>query len=88
MENNTTLDSAWNDAEAVLPEGGELFLSSNLAYPPERRYEAEAGPRVASEDHTGITWRGVPFQSQVGYGPTPVAALQALIAKLREVNGK
>lgn len=78
------LGLAWHEAMRLLPEGGEMMVGSDLANPPERRYEAEAYPRVRHEGPDGYEWEGVPFQTQEGCGPTPAAALRALAARLRE----
>lgn len=68
-----TLDASWAEAEAALPKGWGIALSSDADSPD--RYRAHAG-RVAFQWPPRI----------VGpeYKPTPAAALRALAARLRE----
>ena len=78
MSEHDSLDAAWAEAEAALPEG---WLVMNL----NRWWEETSSPAngwwgaVASKAGNG--------QALVGSGPTPAAALRALAAKLREVKG-
>ena len=63
-----SLDAAWQEAEAALPEGSRI----------DDLHEVSRG-----------LWRASAPDSRQwdifeGYGPTPVAALRALAAKLRE----
>jgi hypothetical protein len=69
-----SLDAAWAEAEAALPEGAYLVLSDDP------RYTAEATRE--GYHHPAIGWVGV--WTMEATGPTPTAALRALAAKLRE----
>ncbi len=69
------LDAAWVEAEAALPEGWTLRLS-NGGHP--ERYAATA---IRLDDG----WE--PQKDIRAPGPTPTAALRALVAKLREAQG-
>lgn len=72
-----TLDEAWKEAEAALPEGLSFTLTRAIRPASEGAvptyYATATKPWVS--DRTAF---------QVS-GPTPTAALQALTAKLREV---
>lgn len=64
------LDAAWAAAEAALPEGWRLHL---LEATPQDEWRVVAGKRI--DDGTD------PFIA-IAEGPTPIAALLALVAKL------
>jgi hypothetical protein len=65
-----SLDAAWAEAEAALPEGWALQVAKDRA---DGQAEAMAGP---------IEFSWPPHVVRV-FGPTPAAALRALAAKLR-----
>ena len=67
-----SLDAAWVEAEAVLPDGAFLVLSDDPSY------IAEA-TKLAKEGEGGYV---VLFHEEA-MGPTPAAALRALAEKLR-----
>jgi hypothetical protein len=70
-----TLDDAWAEAEAALPEGGYI---SRLGHDwPDADWFAKAQVYYPA-DETGNSLAG-------GRGPTPAAALRALAAKLKEI---
>lgn len=69
-----TLDAAWAAAEAALPEGAHLWLISD----PEDGYSAEA-ERVHQRQEAGLWVGGFSIEAK---GPTPTAALRALVAAL------
>jgi hypothetical protein len=64
------LDVAWAEAEAALPEGWAI--------------EGIYGDN--RDDWTATAWNEPHAEYDRGHGPTPVAALRALAAKLREVG--
>lgn len=70
-----SLDAAWAEAEAALPEGWALTLTPDTTEPD--TYVAEGRPRDPFDStRTGdLAW---------GAGPTPAAALRALAAQLRQ----
>jgi hypothetical protein len=67
-----SLDAAWAEAEAGLPETSVLSLEGPAEYHP-RSYKAKA-----------FKWGQDGDCSDYGYGPTPAAALRALAAELRK----
>lgn len=69
-----SLDAAWAEAEAALPEGWFLVLSDDPRYSAEATREGYHDPAIG--------WVGV--QTRDATGPTPAAALRALAATLRE----
>ncbi|MDP2622294.1 MAG: hypothetical protein Q8Q29_00650 [Actinomycetota bacterium] len=74
-----TLDEAWAEAEAALPEGWRidtLRIGRNYPHEPEVEWVvwAEKPDYFAPRDG----------RTAFGSGPTPTAALQALAAALRE----
>ena len=71
-----SLDAAWADAEAALPEGWCLRVESDVDVD-ETDYVAAAGPNA--------TAGSVPWDT-FGVGPTPAAALRWLAAKLRDAR--
>jgi hypothetical protein len=77
-----SLDAAWVEAEAALPKGCHLVLRGR-----------SAGPRRSSDEIPTIGYRAAAFCGSRDIGPfadwwdTPVAALRALIVKLRD-HGK
>jgi len=83
-----SLDAAWAEAEAALPEG--WFIVAMAHSPRNHRYEFRAThPRGETShpvmDDQGKSHRGGPmWDSLFGAGLTPAAALHALVAKLRE----
>lgn len=74
-----SLDAAWAEAEALVPNGHRIYLTWPLTLrdgPPENLYHASCRK---DSDYLGY----------IGHnpgGPTPAAALRALAAKLREVG--
>jgi hypothetical protein len=77
-----TLDTAWAEAEAALPEG---FVVDGL-----RRLYVDGEPtnewiaRATDPPHrTNLDATRADMPKVVGQGPTPVAALRALTASLR-----
>ena len=82
-----SLDAAWAEAEAALPEGWLLVLNRHkdgtaLASTRSTAYRAGKG-------EIGVLQRLAVLQGPFGgsadaSGPTPVVALHALVAKLRE----
>jgi hypothetical protein len=76
-----SLDAAWAEAEAALPEGWAI----------DGVMRGDPGPWVASSTasvisaHIADDWRWAESHHD-GYGPTPAAALRDLAAKLREVG--
>lgn len=66
------LDTAWAAAEKALPEGWDLELGT---YHDDRYWAAAYGPEVAGR-----------HAHEDGFGPTPVAALEALVTALRPVG--
>jgi len=67
-----TLDAAWAEVEAALPEGATVCVSST---------------KVASGPYIAVTDAGEPSDGYA-YGPTPAAALLALAAALRDGRTK
>jgi hypothetical protein len=83
-----SLDAAWAEAEAALPEGWRfryiapaMYTGDNL--PPHLMWFASATPR-GWFDFLGPYVEGVDDDCIEGIGPTPAAALRALAATLRE----
>ncbi len=76
-----TLDAAWAEAEAALPEGWQFELG-RLNFDGE--WEAFAKSRAFWEDDLRVPNREQ--QIAAGEGPTPAAALRALAEKLRAVR--
>lgn len=69
-----TLDAAWAEVEAALPEGWHVF---EVVKQSDASWLAVAGRR-------DYLWNGP--NSEAGSGPTPAAALLALAEKLREAG--
>lgn len=74
-----SLDAAWAEAEAALPEGWAFDLSRAVRPPAEG-----AAPTYYATVSRPWTTGAIEFQVS---GPTPAAALRALAAKLREAQG-
>ena len=68
-----SLDAAWQEAEAALPEGWGMQLI--------RGANVQTGERTP--DYRAISFSGT-MPVTDGYGPTPAVALRALAARLRE----
>lgn len=71
-----SLDAAWAEAEAALPEGWQLVLLRGLA----GDYSAHAEDISKRPDDGSWTHE----EERFAFGRTPAAALRALAAKLRE----
>ncbi len=67
-----SLDAAWREAEAALPEGHHICAVEHIDGDERTEWRAET---YDSADHSG-------GQAATGFGPTPDAALQALAARL------
>ena len=81
-----SLDAAWAEAEAALPEGwtlGGVQRSNQRGQTKRQAYISTAwGGILAGQTAVLATPRG----RRIAYGDTPAAALRALAAKLREVG--
>jgi len=73
-----SLDAAWAEAEAALPDGWAILGLDHTAMM-DQRWRAEAQSRIGPV----VAWNRVRTVSAEGL--TPAAALRALAAKLREV---
>ena len=86
-----SLDAAWAEAEAALPEDGYLSLSgpNNEHHYNVTAYSGHTEHVEPGDDHLWFTVNSgaidVALPIGRGYGDTPSAALRALAAKLREV---
>ncbi len=82
---NDSLDAAWQEAEAALPEGWVVEGTRRVlmaGLPKMQRWGATACPLTPK----GRNWRGI-YETQYADGPTPAAALRALAAVLLERAG-
>jgi hypothetical protein len=77
IDHQPSLDAAWAEAEAVLPEGWEIIELRNGAV-----WHAAAFGIIPVPDMPGL----ITGERLEDDGPTPAAALRALAAKLREVG--
>lgn len=75
-----SLDAAWAEAEAALPEGWAMLQLHHTAMM-DQRWQAEAQSRIGPV----VAWNRV--RTVIAEGLTPAAALRALTAKLRERAG-
>jgi hypothetical protein len=75
--NRVSLDAAWAEAEAALPEGWRIEGLWH-SWPPNPVLDPEWGTTVSNAQTGEMTI------SVHADGPTPAAALRALAAKLRE----
>jgi hypothetical protein len=80
-----TLDAAWAEAEAALPEGWVCGVQGTDLAVPGRLYDAWAGVGRHWDEHAGRLADTPP--ECFGFGPTPAAALRELAARLRERAG-
>ena len=75
QRDDESLDAAWAEVEAALPEGWMFSTGTGSAqYRDDEPFGARATP-------IKLAW---PIILVEGYGPTPAAALRALAARLRE----
>ena len=91
-----SLDAAWAEAEAALPEGWAIGAVTRNVEGHGRThgqawwcsaFRLRAGaPLLPDKAASRKSWDD-PLRRQIAYGPTPAAALRALAAKLRERAG-
>ncbi len=77
-----SLDAAWAEAEAALPEGWcDLMVYHFDPAPGDVHLEGSYGAKTADPN-----WLAPDGRETYGYGTTPVAALRALAATLKELR--
>lgn len=77
MSDHDSIDAAWAEAEAALPEG---WMGPSFAEQTEGTWRAYVSRRPTARR------REAPPEIVTVVGPTPAAALRALAAKLREAH--